>query len=424
MSISVLSPTGWKSLGADPNAWTRPADWLPMSVVAGTQKVQCLLAIGADTSVEANRVMSFAVSGNYTVDWGDGTAPQNFAANAVAQHLYNPANLSGSLTSEGFYQALMTVTPQGAANLTIINFSNVYYATKTWRSPVLEIVVGHSGLTGLTLGGVTPLLRRVEFKQPFTPTTPANLFLNCYNLREVVGEIIFSSITATAVFSGCTLVSKFPKLTFTQTANINVAQFFLSCPTLVEPPLFNAPAGSIVTWTSTYSGCTSMRRLPAGFTVQGATTISGLFTNCSSMTTFPQLDTAVCTSMTNAFNGCATLRTVSFTSTAAAQNVSSMFLNCFSLESVVNLDFSAVNSAANIASFVAGCYRLCQLKFLAGKGPAWTWTLIGQIDVAGINDIYTQLPVVSGQTITVTNVAGTLTDDPTIATAKGWTVTG
>ena len=41
-----------------------------------------------------------------------------------------------------------------------------------------------------------------------------------------------------------------------------------------------------------------------------------------------------------------------------------------------------------------------------------------------LNEIYTNLPVVVGQTITVSNNVGTTGDDPTIATAKGWTVTG
>jgi hypothetical protein len=40
-----------------------------------------------------------------------------------------------------------------------------------------------------------------------------------------------------------------------------------------------------------------------------------------------------------------------------------------------------------------------------------------------LDEIYTSLPTVSGQTITVTSNWGTASDDPTIATAKGWTVT-
>jgi len=46
-----------------------------------------------------------------------------------------------------------------------------------------------------------------------------------------------------------------------------------------------------------------------------------------------------------------------------------------------------------------------------------------KLSAVRLDEIYTNLPTVVGQTITVTGNYGTTTDDPTIATAKGWTVT-
>jgi hypothetical protein len=43
---------------------------------------------------------------------------------------------------------------------------------------------------------------------------------------------------------------------------------------------------------------------------------------------------------------------------------------------------------------------------------------------AALDEIYTNLPTVTAKTITVTGNYGTATDTPTIAIAKGWTVTG
>lgn len=43
---------------------------------------------------------------------------------------------------------------------------------------------------------------------------------------------------------------------------------------------------------------------------------------------------------------------------------------------------------------------------------------------AALNEIYTNLPTVTGQIITVTSNYGIDGDNPAIATAKGWTVTG
>jgi hypothetical protein len=42
---------------------------------------------------------------------------------------------------------------------------------------------------------------------------------------------------------------------------------------------------------------------------------------------------------------------------------------------------------------------------------------------AALDEIYTNLATVVGKTIIVTGNYGTASDDPTIATAKGWTVT-
>ena len=47
-----------------------------------------------------------------------------------------------------------------------------------------------------------------------------------------------------------------------------------------------------------------------------------------------------------------------------------------------------------------------------------------KLSATALNEIYTNLPTVTSQTITVTGNYGAATDDPTIATAKGWTVTG
>jgi hypothetical protein len=51
---------------------------------------------------------------------------------------------------------------------------------------------------------------------------------------------------------------------------------------------------------------------------------------------------------------------------------------------------------------------------------------IQQLNMSGKNldDLYTYLPTVTGKTINITNNRGRTEDDPSIATAKGWTVTG
>jgi hypothetical protein len=48
-----------------------------------------------------------------------------------------------------------------------------------------------------------------------------------------------------------------------------------------------------------------------------------------------------------------------------------------------------------------------------------------RLDGTALNNLYTSLGTAAGsQTITVTSNHGTVDDTPSIATAKGWTVTG
>ena len=402
------------------SSWTRPADWLATNVAVGEQKIQLLMLVGADAAVESNRTMAVTVSPGFTVNWGDGTAPQNFATGVTATHLYDPTTLAGTLTSDGFLQALITITPQ-AGNLTALQFGTGYYAGKTYRNPVTEIVVGPTTLTTFNLASTTVVLQRVEFKSPLTLATGANLFTLCSMLREVAGEIIITGSAVNLMFNGCTVLSKFPKLTFTGT-NINATSMFAACTAMVEPPPFNC--ANITTWASMFINCYTMKRVFAGFDVAAGTNLSSMFSGCSALETLPTLTTNVSTAGNSMFVNCQVIRKIRMTSTVAMTNVANMFQNCFALENVTGLDFSNVSSAVNLSVLLTGCYRLAEFRFLAGKGPKFSWTLFGQVDAAGLNDIYTQLPVTSGQTITVTQVAGTLADDPTIATAKGWTVTG
>lgn len=65
------------------------------------------------------------------------------------------------------------------------------------------------------------------------------------------------------------------------------------------------------------------------------------------------------------------------------------------------------------------------LKVGALAGTAATISYLNcQLSATELNNIYTNLGTVVGQTITVTGNYGNTGDNPAIATAKGWTVTG
>jgi hypothetical protein len=65
------------------------------------------------------------------------------------------------------------------------------------------------------------------------------------------------------------------------------------------------------------------------------------------------------------------------------------------------------------------------LSQIKATGIKFTFSVANcKLSAAALNEIYTNLATVTSQTITVSGNHGTNADDPTIATAKGWTVTG
>jgi hypothetical protein len=109
-------------------------------------------------------------------------------------------------------------------------------------------------------------------------------------------------------------------------------------------------------------------------------------------------------------------------STQAVTNMSSMFNSCYSLQSVPALVTTAVTSSSNFSSMFSACNSLSSIK---AKDFNFTFSVAScKLSAAALNEIYTNLPTVTGQTITVTGNYGVVADDPTIATSKGWTVVG
>ena len=130
----------------------------------------------------------------------------------------------------------------------------------------------------------------------------------------------------------------------------------------------------------------------------------------------------ICPSLANytgIFNKCYSLRHIPQLDTSAVTNMNYMFYNCYSLQSIPQLDTSAVTDMSNM---FYNCYSLSSMK---ATGIAQNISVAScKLSATTLNEIYTNLKTVTGKTITVTGNYGTASDNPSIATAKGWTVTG
>ena len=106
---------------------------------------------------------------------------------------------------------------------------------------------------------------------------------------------------------------------------------------------------------------------------------------------------SVQSSFSSFLSGCSSLQSIPLFNTAAGINFSSFILNCASVSRI-------------------------QATFPASQNISFANLSLGP---TALNEIYTNLPTASGspRTITVTGNWGTTSHNPSIATAKGWTVT-
>ena len=367
MAIGSFKLPNTAGAAVDPDAWVRPADWLAMPTI-GTQEFIGLLAITDD---ESNHI-ALTCQGAYTVDWGDGVT-ENVATNVKAQHTYTYSAISsGTLSTRGYKQVLVRVTPQAGQNLTKVDLQqqNSILAklhTVCW----LDIAIKGSNITTLTLGGGVVYIGMCENVDVYSMGAITNLqylFYNFYALQ---------------------------KFTLPSTASVtNFTGMFANCYSLKIIPLFSTVSGQ--NFTSMISTCYSLKIIPL-FVTSAGTNFSNMFSNSSSLQSIPLLNTS------------------------SGTNFASMFRFCQCLQSLPNLNTSAGTS---FSLAIDGCTALAKGAF---QGTRYAISYAGFcLSKSAIVDIFNGLGTAVGTpTINVSNNPGraALTaPEILIATAKGWIV--
>jgi hypothetical protein len=444
-------------------SWTRPTDWLTMPT-PGAQEVIGLMAVYDDG---ANYV-AVQCTGAYTVDWGDGTVT-NYANNTVASYQHAFSSLSaGTLTSKGFRQALVRITPQAGQNLTTVSFG-VTNATlgKSFAPGWLEFDIRTPNCLPTWAGSSNVIrygrLEKITIRQMST-TNPTNLFNNLYNLKsvyiepsETTGCTLFNSM-----FINCYSLEEVNA--FDTSTGTNVSQMFDSCYSLTTAPLLNCAASTNAL--GMFQNCYSLTTVPA---ITMGTDCSQMFFNCTSLETIGLINTSNVTNFTSMFASCRSLKTLPLLDTSKGINFLSFLASCNSL---VEVPLFNTILATNMTGFLNGaqmiqyvpafntsnvtvvsqmfnnCYNLRELPALSlpvcitftdwltnnitlaksgvinpTRGHSYSGKSLSQ---ANIVTIFNNLGTASGaQTITVSNnpgYAGLTAGERLIATTKLWTI--
>jgi surface protein len=450
--------------------YTRPSDWLTMPTVASS--AQTFVGLFAVRNSDSNYVALRATgTGNYQVDWGDGTVTTH-ASNAQAEYLYPYSGLSDStICSRGYKQALITVTPV-TGFITGLNTNVAHSAlgvTAIKQVKWLEYLINLPFLASLSIAPTgnnarANWLERVTISNLGSLTSFSGVFSSLFGLKAVNITASTTGITNTSyMFSSC--ISLISVNLFNTSNVLNAVQMFYGCTNLEQVPNFNLSKATTVS--NMFNACNNLKTVPA-FDMRLVTDFSGMFINCLNLTeiglidtrsgtnfaTFAQtcpklrtianLDMSKATSVGNGFQGCTSLDNFpAITIGAANCNLGSLFLNNSTLKKVGNID---VSKATTFSNFFTGGHSLRNLPPLNLNSGTTLTTMVSPVMASApftnvraslnlanknlgrlsIIEVFNGLASgVTSRTITVSANPGfsALTaGDRLIATAKGWTI--
>ena len=379
----------------------RPTDLLAPPVISSSeQKIALLVFISNDSS----NFLAFTVAGNYTVDWGDGTSPQNVSSGTAAQYSYNFATFdptNSTLTSDGFKQAWVIITPQGGANITSVNLQTRHssmLAANYYSQPIHEIYLSAPNLTSLTIGAISDstvyprYCRYINFINTGALTSFSNLLYRMYSLLLVDVGTTAAVTNMSGMFAFCWSLLD---VRFSSNANLsgllNLSTMFYDCRSLSVAPLFNTAA--VTNMSTMFYQCYSLESVPL-YDTRSCTTMSQMFQVCYALKTVPLFNTVRVTDMSSMFTNCHSLVSVPLFNTVAVTQMSSMFTNCYVLETVPL--FNTI-TATNMAAMFTNCYALQNV-------PAFNAANVLSMD-GMFNGCYSLINVGLMNTVKVTNMS-------------------
>jgi hypothetical protein len=397
--------------------WVRPSDWLTIpEVFAGEQKITALFAVFDNTS----NFVAFTISGAYTVDWGDGTV-QNFATGATAERNYSYSAIgAGTLSTLGYRQAIITITPQSGQNFTSVNFWVKHSQAglqNNYAAGWLDINMAGALISNLTIRDYLGLLQRFNFPSANAITNFQSFCQGCFSLASLPALNTAAGTNFQSFCANCSSLASLPALN--TAAGTNFQSFCQGCSSLTSLPALNTAAGT--NFQSFCASCFSLASLPALNTAAG-TNFQSFCQGCFSLASLPALNTAAGTNFQSFCVNCYPLVSLPALNTAAGTNFSSFCAGCFSLVSL-----PALNTAAgtNFSSFCAGCTSLSRSQITGTSNTiSYANMRLGAVELV---EIFTNLATVSGQTITISgNWGASLLTAPerAICTGKGWTISG
>lgn len=403
-----------RSAPAPSSEWVRPTNWLPIPSISAEEEVIYLISKVYNVD---NNFSAFLCQGDYTVDWGDGVV-ENYNDNTLAMHSHAYSALTSQVIDSEYKQALIKITPQPGFNLTAFNLQQIYtglyiYASSNFQ----EIVISAPNISGtnLTLGGSVYFHRNVEnvnIKNIGNITTAYKLFIYFSKLVNVSYFNTASCNSTSQMFYNCHSLKYVPN--FDMSSVINCSYMFYACNSISTVPVFNLPIATTATYM--FYGCNSLKELKIN--LPSAPSLSSFCNGCFSLIDAVVTTGAALTNISQAFVNCNNLLNVAISNTNNVTNIAQIFQGCFTLKKFT----AECGAVTNTGNAFLNCYNLSSLILNnLHYGFSIQYCQMGPNE---LNALFTSLGTETGtQTIVISNNYGSATCDPTIASAKGFTVT-
>ena len=145
------------------------------------------------------------------------------------------------------------------------------------------------------------------------------------------------TIQAPDAFNGCTNLEAFDA-TVDATGGTNFENGWRNCTSLTSFPLINTASGT--SFSSAWNGCSSLTSFPL-IDTSSATNFDNTWFGCNSLTSFPLIDTSSVTNFNSAWYNCSSLTSFPLINTSSGTNFFRAWRGCSSLTSFPAIDTSS-----------------------------------------------------------------------------------
>jgi len=330
--------------------------------------VQWLLS---DAGNETYAFLATTSSGNYTIDWGDGTI-ESFASGVKAQHAYVIG--SGKSCALGYTTFkckitgnLLTLKPE-LPTLSIYSTMHivgaigyVYNCNTITQMPLFRTdliytlleFIKYQSATGIINGSTAPFGAPLKYFYARGLTSLHNqsyFFNNNYYLEFI--DFDFSHVTSFTL----TYARMISEVDLSEAVNLTTLyETFLGCTRLSKVIL--PTTNNIQSCYRAFYGCEVLQDIDISMLTK-ITSAEAMFLNCVSLRTVKMADFPYLTTTLNMFSACYALTEITTGNCNLLTNTTAMFTNCRSL---YYANINGLSKANNAYSMFNACYNLVNL---------------------------------------------------------------